>query len=162
MHTGMKRAAQDAEEKLGVDTTLIMCFLRHLSAEDAMKTLDLVRVGTAAIPLTRNPMGFLWPKQRSMRCVMGTELSFAAHQRLTGLLSSLFSFNVSPGGSEGQRSKSRTMQWLCGQEHTAPLHAYHQSSVWYSVVDGYLQSTGVRNVQLLNSLLGVCFMLPSS
>lgn len=39
---GMKRAAQDAEEKLGVDTSLIMCFLRHLPAEDAERALDLV------------------------------------------------------------------------------------------------------------------------
>ncbi|MEW5313086.1 MAG: hypothetical protein WDW38_004680 [Sanguina aurantia] len=57
---GMKRAAKDAEEKLGVDTTLIMCFLRHLPAEDAMKTLDLAleyKDDIAAVGLDSSELG---------------------------------------------------------------------------------------------------------
>lgn len=37
---GITRALTDGEEKLGVTSKLIMCFLRHLSEEDAEKTLD--------------------------------------------------------------------------------------------------------------------------
>jgi len=40
---GLVRARKDAEEKLGVTSELIMCFLRHLSPEDALKTLDQAR-----------------------------------------------------------------------------------------------------------------------
>lgn len=35
---GIHRALQDAGRQLGISTNLIMCFLRHLSIEDAMKT----------------------------------------------------------------------------------------------------------------------------
>jgi adenosine deaminase len=37
---GIHRALVDAERKLGISTHLIMCFLRHLDEESAMKTLD--------------------------------------------------------------------------------------------------------------------------
>ncbi|MBL1147738.1 MAG: adenosine deaminase [Pseudomonadota bacterium] len=37
---GLTRAMQDAEDELGVTAKLIMCFLRHLSEEDAFKTLN--------------------------------------------------------------------------------------------------------------------------
>ncbi|TNE33163.1 MAG: adenosine deaminase [Alphaproteobacteria bacterium] len=37
---GLTSAMQDAEDDLGVTSKLIMCFLRHLSEEDAFKTLD--------------------------------------------------------------------------------------------------------------------------
>jgi adenosine deaminase len=37
--TGIHRALRDAEDRLGVSSALIMCFLRHLSAEAAMDTL---------------------------------------------------------------------------------------------------------------------------
>jgi adenine deaminase len=37
---GIHRALQDAEQKLGISSHLIMCFLRHLDEESAMKTLD--------------------------------------------------------------------------------------------------------------------------
>jgi adenine deaminase len=37
---GLARAQADAERTLGVTSRLIMCFLRHLSADDAMPTLD--------------------------------------------------------------------------------------------------------------------------
>jgi adenosine deaminase len=40
---GLVRAREDAEEKLGITSALIMCFLRHLSPEDALKTLDQAR-----------------------------------------------------------------------------------------------------------------------
>jgi adenosine deaminase len=40
---GLVRAREDAEEKLGITSGLIMCFLRHLSPEDALKTLDQAR-----------------------------------------------------------------------------------------------------------------------
>ncbi len=37
---GLTRAKMDAQEELGVSSELIMCFLRHLSPEEAQKTLD--------------------------------------------------------------------------------------------------------------------------
>jgi adenosine deaminase len=37
---GLYRAIADARQKLGVDASLIMCFLRHLDEADAEKTLD--------------------------------------------------------------------------------------------------------------------------
>jgi adenine deaminase len=37
---GICRALEDGKEKLGVSSCLIMCFLRHLSEEDAFKILD--------------------------------------------------------------------------------------------------------------------------
>lgn len=43
MHTvidGLHRACVDAQAKLGVSATLILCFLRHLSEEDAFATLE--------------------------------------------------------------------------------------------------------------------------
>ncbi|MBI4669664.1 MAG: adenosine deaminase, partial [Elusimicrobia bacterium] len=38
--TGIRRAIEDAEARLGVSSRLIMFFLRHLSADSAMKTLE--------------------------------------------------------------------------------------------------------------------------
>lgn len=37
---GLKRACDDAKDKLGISSHLIMCFLRHLSEEAAFKTLE--------------------------------------------------------------------------------------------------------------------------
>ena len=37
--TGIRRAMLDAGQRLGISSALIMCFLRHLSAEEAMETL---------------------------------------------------------------------------------------------------------------------------
>jgi adenosine deaminase len=37
---GIRKALLDAEQRLGVSSALIMCFLRHLSAEEAMATLQ--------------------------------------------------------------------------------------------------------------------------
>ena len=37
---GLYRACQDAKRELGVDAELILCFLRHLSEEDAFETLE--------------------------------------------------------------------------------------------------------------------------
>jgi adenosine deaminase len=37
---GLKRAMEDGQRKLGISYRLIMCFLRHLSAEEAMQTLE--------------------------------------------------------------------------------------------------------------------------
>ena len=37
---GLHRACQDARERLGVSASLILCFLRHLSEEDAFATLE--------------------------------------------------------------------------------------------------------------------------
>lgn len=39
--TGIHRALEDARRRLGVSSKLIMCFLRHLSAADAMETLEV-------------------------------------------------------------------------------------------------------------------------
>ncbi len=38
--TGIHRALDDGERKLGISHQVIMCFLRHLSAEAAMRTLE--------------------------------------------------------------------------------------------------------------------------
>jgi adenosine deaminase len=38
--TGIRNALVDGERRLGLSTRLIMCFLRHLSAEEAMRTLQ--------------------------------------------------------------------------------------------------------------------------
>jgi adenine deaminase len=37
--TGLHRALRDGERRLGISSHLIMCFLRHLSSEEAMETL---------------------------------------------------------------------------------------------------------------------------
>jgi len=38
---GISKALKDAEEKLGISSQLIMCFLRHLSEEAAFETLEM-------------------------------------------------------------------------------------------------------------------------
>ena len=38
--TGIRRGLLEGEEKFGISFRLILCFLRHLSAEDAMRTLE--------------------------------------------------------------------------------------------------------------------------
>jgi adenine deaminase len=38
--TGIREALVDGESRLGLSTRLIMCFLRHLSADEAMRTLQ--------------------------------------------------------------------------------------------------------------------------
>lgn len=48
---GLHRAIVDAEQKLGVRASLIMCFLRHLDEADAEKTLD------AALPFRQRIVG---------------------------------------------------------------------------------------------------------
>ncbi|MET4695760.1 adenosine deaminase [Endozoicomonas lisbonensis] len=40
---GIHSALQDGEQKLGITSQVIMCFLRHLSAEAAMDTLEMSR-----------------------------------------------------------------------------------------------------------------------
>ena len=40
---GLMRAKEDAQHQLGIRSALIMCFLRHLSPEDAIKTLEQAR-----------------------------------------------------------------------------------------------------------------------
>jgi adenosine deaminase len=47
--TGIARALQDGEAKLGISNRLIMCFLRHLSEEEAFATLDQARPHLAKI-----------------------------------------------------------------------------------------------------------------
>ena len=41
--TGIHTALLNAEQKLGITSEIIMCFLRHLSAEAAMETLEMSR-----------------------------------------------------------------------------------------------------------------------
>ncbi|MEM6494778.1 MAG: adenosine deaminase, partial [Pseudomonadota bacterium] len=41
--TGITRALDDGEARFGITSKLIMCFLRHLSEEDAFATLDQAR-----------------------------------------------------------------------------------------------------------------------
>jgi len=38
--SGIKEALEDAKEKYGITSHIIMCFLRHLSQEDALKTFE--------------------------------------------------------------------------------------------------------------------------
>lgn len=40
---GLVKAQEDAHQKWGITSELIMCFLRHLSPEDALQTLDQAR-----------------------------------------------------------------------------------------------------------------------
>jgi len=40
---GITNALQDAESKLGISSQLIMCFLRHLSEEEALETLETAK-----------------------------------------------------------------------------------------------------------------------
>jgi len=49
--TGIARAQQDAQQQWGISSLLIMCFLRHLSAEAAMQTLE------AALPYKKQIIG---------------------------------------------------------------------------------------------------------
>jgi adenosine deaminase len=46
---GFDRARADAEERFGISTMLIMCFLRHLSGEDAVATFEQARPHLASI-----------------------------------------------------------------------------------------------------------------
>jgi len=41
--TGISRALDDGKKKLNITSHIIMCFLRHLSEEDALKTLEQAR-----------------------------------------------------------------------------------------------------------------------
>jgi adenosine deaminase len=40
---GLRRAAEDAQARYGLTSSLILCFLRHLSEDDALATLDAAR-----------------------------------------------------------------------------------------------------------------------
>ncbi len=63
---GLKRACTDAKDKLGISSQLIMCFLRHLSEEDAFKTLeqalafkdDIIAVGLDSSEVGHPPSKF--------------------------------------------------------------------------------------------------------
>ena len=64
--TGIHRALVDAGQQLGISSELIMCFLRHLSAEEAMETLVrslpfkewIVGVGLGSSELGHPPTDF--------------------------------------------------------------------------------------------------------
>ena len=66
VHTGIYRALQDAGSKFGLSSQLILCFLRHLSAEQAMATLvealpykdTIVAVGLDSSELGNPPSKF--------------------------------------------------------------------------------------------------------
>ena len=65
--TGIHRALEDAEQKLGITSKMIMCFLRHLSAEEAMETLNqaqsykdwIIAVGLDSSEVGNPPSKFL-------------------------------------------------------------------------------------------------------
>ncbi len=40
VHRGLRRALADGQQKLGISSAMILCFLRHLSEEDAFATLE--------------------------------------------------------------------------------------------------------------------------
>jgi adenine deaminase len=66
VHAGIYRALQDANQKWGITSHLILCFLRHLSAEAAMETLEqalpfkstIVAVGLDSSELGHPPAKF--------------------------------------------------------------------------------------------------------
>jgi adenosine deaminase len=43
VHRGLRRALADGAERLGISSAMILCFLRHLSEEDAFTTLEAAR-----------------------------------------------------------------------------------------------------------------------
>lgn len=63
---GLKRACQDAQQKFGISSFLIMCFLRHLSEDEAMQTLeqalpyqqDIIAVGLDSSEVGHPPSKF--------------------------------------------------------------------------------------------------------
>tara|TARA_Y100000385_G_scaffold291511_1_gene369943 strand:- start:3282 stop:4277 length:996 start_codon:yes stop_codon:yes gene_type:complete len=63
---GIYKALQDGKEKLGISSYLILCFLRHLSEEEAIKTLDkaiehkekILGIGLASSELGHPPSKF--------------------------------------------------------------------------------------------------------
>ncbi|MCM8543569.1 MAG: adenosine deaminase [Lentisphaeraceae bacterium] len=60
VYKGISRALKDGEKQLGISSLLIMCFLRHLSAESAMRTLDDAyefRDGICAVGLDSSEVG---------------------------------------------------------------------------------------------------------
>ncbi|MBC7601528.1 MAG: adenosine deaminase [Ramlibacter sp.] len=73
---GLHRACLEAQEKLGVDASLIMCFLRHLSEDEAMQTLEqalpykdkLIGVGLDSSEVGHPPEKFarVFEKSRSL------------------------------------------------------------------------------------------------
>ncbi len=59
--TGIRRALLDGQQGLGVSTRLILCFLRHLSAEAAMETLEqalLYKDWIVAVGLDSSEVGY--------------------------------------------------------------------------------------------------------
>src|SRR5271170_7806057 len=57
---GMRRALREAEREWGMTSRLILCFLRHLSASDAMRTLEQAlpyRSAITAVGLDSSEMG---------------------------------------------------------------------------------------------------------
>jgi adenosine deaminase len=67
--TGIRRALLDGQQKLGMSTKLILCFLRHLSAEAAMQTLRealLYRDWIVAVGLDSSEVGFPPEKFRAV------------------------------------------------------------------------------------------------
>ena len=74
--TGIHRALGDAEEKLGIASKLIMCFLRHLSAEAALQTLDealpfkewIIAVGLDSSEVGHPPEKFITVFDRAREC----------------------------------------------------------------------------------------------
>lgn len=63
---GIKEALDDAKKEFGISSEIIMCFLRHLSEEDALKTLDealtfkedIIGVGLDSSELGNPPIKF--------------------------------------------------------------------------------------------------------
>jgi adenine deaminase len=57
---GLRRACAEAERELGISSRLILCFLRHLSADEAMRTLEEAlphRDAIAAVGLDSSELG---------------------------------------------------------------------------------------------------------
>ena len=52
LHADVRIRSQDAKQKLGIDASLIFCFLRHLGVEKAWETLKQVCPRFSSCPYT--------------------------------------------------------------------------------------------------------------
>ena len=77
---GIRRAQVDAEDKLGIRTQLIMCFLRDMSAESAAETLE------QSLPYREWIVGVgVWtPTRRAIRRSSSRRCSPGRARRATG------------------------------------------------------------------------------
>lgn len=89
---GISRALEDGEKKFGISSKLIMCFLRHLSEEEALEALEEAR------PYLEKIDGFGLDSSEKDHPPSGFEHVFAKAQEIPG------KFVVAHAGEEGPAS----------------------------------------------------------